>query len=206
MTSEADRRCTGLILAGGRARRMGGEDKGLLKLAGRPMVAHVIERLRPQVDALLINANRNLEAYEALGAPVVPDRLPDFGGPLAGMDAGLAAARTGYLVVVPCDSPYLPADLVARLREALESAGAELAVAHDGERAHPVFCLLRTMLGASLERALAEGERKIDRWYARHRVVEADFSDQPQAFANVNTPEDRARLAGAGTARQEGER
>lgn len=182
---------TGVILAGGRARRMGGEDKGLVEIAGRPMVAWILDRLAPQVDDVLINANRNQERYAAFGIAVVGDTMPDFAGPLAGMAAALAQADTPWIATVPCDGPFLPADLVSRLQAACEREQAEIAVAHDGERMQPVYALIPTALRASLEAFLQAGERKIDLWYARHRLALADFSDQRDTFVNVNTPEQR---------------
>jgi molybdopterin molybdotransferase len=173
---------------------MGGEDKGLLPVAGRPLVEHVVRALVPQVGAILINANRNLERYQALGLPVVPDRTGDFLGPLVGMASAMERAATPYLLSVPCDSPLVPADLAVRLYRALTEAGAELSVAHDGERMQPVFALLDCALLPSLLAYLEAGGRKIDTWYARHRVALADFSGQPQAFLNVNTPEDQAEV------------
>ena len=186
---------TGVILAGGRARRMGGQDKGLVELNGRPMVAYVAEALRPQVGALLVNANRNLERYGRLtGCPVIPDILGDYAGPLAGMASGMDAARTLYVLTVPCDSPFVPCDLASRLLDALVRESGELAVAHDGKRLQPVFALLRRGLVASALAYLESGERKIDLWYARHRMVAVDLSDEPEAFLNVNTPEDCAAV------------
>lgn len=179
---------TGVILAGGRGSRMGGEDKGWITLAQRSMVEHVIARLRPQVGDLLISANRNLERYAALGYRVVSDALSGYQGPLAGIAAALPAAQTPFVVTAPCDSPLLGSDLVARLARALIEENADIAVAHDGERAHPVFLLLKRVLDASLLEFLDAGERKIDRWFSRHRVVHADFSDCPEAFLNVNDP------------------
>lgn len=191
---------TGVVLAGGRARRMGGRDKGLVELAGRPMVDYVLEALRPQVAATLINANRSHEHYAAYGCEVVADSFGDFSGPLAGMASAMGHAATDFIVTVPCDTPLLPACLAERLCRALEADAADLAVAHDGERMQPVFALLRVALLPDLRRALAAGERKIDRWYAAHRVALADFSDRPEAFVNVNSPEELeavgARLAG----------
>lgn len=181
---------SGVILAGGRGSRMGGVDKGLVPLRGRPMVEHVIARLRPQVGELLINANRNIERYAALGYPVIPDFREGFQGPLAGMASGLAAAATSYVVTVPCDSPLVGADLVARLTRALVQQQADIAVAHDGERAHPVFLLLRRGLFDDLTAFLEAGERKIDRWFARHPVAYADFRDTPEAFVNINDPDE----------------
>ena len=186
---------TGVVLAGGRATRMGGQDKGLVTIAGQPMVAHVLERLRPQVKEVLVNANRNLSSYAALGVRVVSDREADFAGPLAGMASGLAAAGTSWVMTAPCDSPLLPADLLQRLSMALErDDAAELAVAHGEGRMQPVFALLPVHLLESMESYLAAGGRKIDRWYAQHRVALADLSDVPSTFFNVNTPEQRQQL------------
>jgi len=185
---------TGVILAGGRGSRMGGVDKGLVSLRGEPMITHVVARLKPQVGALLINANRNLDAYARLGLPVVPDRFGGFLGPLAGIASGLLTATTPYVATVPCDSPLLPFDLVARLAVALASEQAEIAVAHDGVRAHPVFLLVRRELGADLLDFLGTGGRKIDQWFTRHRLAVADFRDSAQAFINVNHVEERTAL------------
>lgn len=185
---------TAVVLAGGRGTRMGGVDKGLVMLQGRPMVEHVLRRLRPQVGALLINANRNLEAYAAMGFAVVPDHQNGFLGPLAGMAGGMAAAATPYVVTAPCDSPLIGADLVERLARALVRENADIAVAHDGERTHPVFLLLRRELLDDLKGFLASGGRKIDLWFARHRVAMADFSDCPAAFVNVNDANERQSL------------
>lgn len=183
---------TGVVLAGGRGRRMGGQDKGLVPLAGRPAVEYALERLRPQVDGLVINANRNLETYRSYGYPVVQDREDDFPGPLGGMVAALEGRQTEFILTVPCDTPWLPPDLAKRLLTALEAQEAELATVDNGEGMQPVFALLPRHLLGSLEAYLAEGERKIDRWYARHRLALADFSDDPGAFVNINTPEERS--------------
>ena len=187
---------TGVVLAGGRATRMGGTDKGLLEVAGVAMVDHVLERLRPQTSALVINANRNHAEYATRGYPVVPDAFGEFAGPLAGMAAGLEAASTEWCVTVPCDSPLVPPDLVARMVSALEDAGADLAVAEGAGRMQPVFALLPRRLLSDLHAFLEEGGRKIDAWYARHRVARADFSDAEEAFLNINTPEERDQLEG----------
>jgi molybdopterin-guanine dinucleotide biosynthesis protein A len=183
---------TGLILAGGRGRRMGGVDKGLQLLQGRPMAQWVLERLAPQVDEVLINANQNVESYAALGCRVVGDALGGFAGPLAGLQSGLTHARHELVATVPCDSPFLPRDLVARLGHALTAAGADLAVAKTGQQPHPVFCLCRRVLLPHLTAYLAGGGRKIDAWYAALRVAEARFDDEAEAFANINTPEELA--------------
>ena len=179
---------TGIVLAGGQGRRMGGVDKGLQLLTGRPMIAHVIERLAPQVEDIVINANQNREAYAAFGHPVVPDAIEGYAGPLAGLHAGLQAATQALVVTVPCDSPFLPADLVARLASALGDN--DLAVAKTGAQAHPVFALVRRTLLAHLAAYLAGGGRKIDAWYASLKVVEVAFDDEADAFSNINTREE----------------
>jgi molybdopterin-guanine dinucleotide biosynthesis protein A len=187
-------RTTGVVLAGGQGSRMGGVDKGLQPFRGKPMVAHAIERLAPQVDELLINANRNPEAYAELGYRVIADEIEGFAGPLAGFERGLAHASGDLVVTVPCDSPFLPADLVARLRAALERAGADLAVAKTGEQAHPVFSLMRRGVHASLAQFLSGGQRKIDKWYGALKVIEVAFDDEAEAFLNINTREELASL------------
>lgn len=185
---------TAVILAGGRATRMGGQDKGLVELAGRPMIAHVLAALAPQVDRLIINANRNLERYAAFGWPVVTDEDSGFLGPLAGLAAGLRAAQTPLVLTAPCDSPLVATDLVARLYSALEDEDAEIAVPFDGERLQPVFALVRRELGDSLAAYLGGGDRKIDRWFVQHRLARVDFSDRPDTFVNVNDPDERAAV------------
>jgi len=181
---------TGLVLAGGLGRRMSedgrGIDKGLQEFRGRPMVSHVLERLAPQVGTLLVNANRNRERYEALGHPVVADTIGGFAGPLAGLDAGLQAATTRYLAVVPCDSPFLPLDLVERLGSALLEGAAQVAVARTGAQPHPVFLLVDRSVQPGLRAFLARGGRKIDQWYRQLAFVEVDFADE-RAFRNINT-------------------
>jgi len=179
---------SGIVLAGGQGRRMGGVDKGLVALHGRPMVAWVLERLAPQVDEIVINANQNLEAYGGFGRRVVPDEVDGFAGPLAGLHAGLAAVSHPLAVIVPCDSPFLPLDLVARLRDAL--GGNDLAVAKTGDQPHPVFSLVRRSVRAHLAAFLAGGGRKIDAWYASLKVVEVPFDDEADAFRNINTREE----------------
>ena len=185
---------TGVILAGGQGSRMGGVDKGLQPFRGKPMVAHVIERLAPQVDHILVNANRNLDEYGAFGHRVIADEIAGFAGPLAGFERGLAHAATSLVMTVPCDSPFLPLDLVARLRAPLEGGDVDLAVAKTGEQAHPVFCLMRREVHASLAAFLATGQRKIDKWYATLAVAEVAFDDEPDAFRNINTREELAGL------------
>lgn len=185
---------TGIVLAGGLGRRMSadgqGVDKGLQPFRGQPMVRHAIERLAPQVATVLINANRNLERYREFGWPVVSDAIEGFAGPLAGLHAGMRHARTRFVVTVPCDSPFLPLDLVARLSAGFAATpGARLAVARTGAQAHPVFALVERALLGDLEAFLASGRRKIDAWYAPLRVVEVDFEDE-SAFRNINTPQE----------------
>jgi molybdopterin-guanine dinucleotide biosynthesis protein A len=179
---------TGIVLAGGQGRRMGGVDKGLQLLRGRPMVEHVLARLAPQVDEILINANQNLDQYARFGHRVVPDAIGGFAGPLAGLQAGLSAAAHELAVTVPCDSPFLPLDLVFRLKKELK--GNDLAVAKTGDQPHPVFALVRTSVRANLEDFLARGGRKIDAWYASLGVVEVPFDDEADDFRNINTREE----------------
>jgi molybdopterin-guanine dinucleotide biosynthesis protein A len=188
---------TGLILAGGRGARMGDVDKGLQAVADMPMVRHVLTRLAPQVDKLIISANRNLPVYQSLGVPVWPDEIPGFAGPLAGFQTGLLHCDTAYLVIAPCDSPFMPLDLVEKLRDALISANADLAFAATGTGAtrqlQPVFCLMKTSLLPNLTQFLQHGGRKVDAWYATLNAVEVHFSDEI-AFCNINTPEDLQRV------------
>lgn len=185
---------TGVVLAGGRATRMGGVDKGLVEVNGRPMIAWVLDVLRPQVADLLVNANRNLDRYRAFGFPVVDDGDREFRGPLAGIASGLRAAATRYVAFAPCDSPLVCGDLVTRLRAALTQENARVAVAHDGVRLQPVFALLERDLLDDLLRYLDNGGRKIDRWYAEHGYARADFSDVADSFANINAPDEKRAL------------
>lgn len=183
-----------LILAGGQARRMHGDDKGLLNLQGQTLSEHVIDRLSDQVEGILVNANRNHKQYAEFGYDVFSDEVGNFAGPLAGMLSGMKKSTADYLLVVPCDSPCIPLDLVERLQSALAQNDAEIAVVHDGERLQPVFALIDQSLENSLDQFLKEGGRKIDRWYGKHAMVKVDFSDQAEAFINVNTPEELNRL------------
>ncbi|MBK1730139.1 molybdenum cofactor guanylyltransferase [Halorhodospira halophila] len=174
---------------------MGARDKGLVPLAGRPLVAHVLDRLAPQVGAVRINANRHAARYRALGVPVDGDCHPGGLGPLAGIASALAHARSERVLVVPCDAPLLPGDMAPRLTAALEAAGADGAVARLGGRLQPVYALLHRGLAADLDAALAAGERRVHAWLGRHRVAAADFDDRSAAMVNVNTPEDLAQVA-----------
>lgn len=185
---------TGLVLAGGLARRMGGGDKGLVELAGRPMIEYVLDALRPQVGSVMINANRNLERYAVYGHPVIADELEGFLGPLAGVASVLPHVATEFVLAVPCDAPLLSADLARRLVDACVAARADLAVASDGQRLQPVFMLLRSTVAPGLRAYLAGGGRKIDTWFAQVRLAQADFSDEPDCFVNVNEPAERQRI------------
>lgn len=194
---------TGLILAGGRGSRMGGVDKGLQMFNGVPMAMHALMRLSPQVGHMLINANRNLAAYESFGVPVVVDSVPDFAGPLAGILAGLEQCQTPYLLTAPCDSPFVPVDLAATLSKALVEAGARIAMPvtlepdENGQprrQVQPVFCLFDATLTDDLTVYLQQGGRKIEAWTARHPCVEVVFDDAA-AFANINTLAELRQLA-----------
>lgn len=190
---------TGLILAGGRGSRMGGVDKGLQNFNGIPLALHTLMRLGPQVDSVMVNANRNLSAYESFGASVWPDASADFAGPLSGFLVGLERAETPYVLTVPCDTPRLPLDLAERLAEALVREDADIAMAAAPEtdehgstqvRTQPVFCLMKIELSESLVKFTHSGGRKIDAWTAQHKTVLVPFDtdgDDPLAFANVNT-------------------
>jgi len=173
---------------------MGGEDKGLLALAGQSMIEHVLAALAPQVDTLLISANRNRERYEHFGYRVVPDVLGSYLGPLVGVASAMQAATTPYLLSAPCDSPLLPPDLAERLYWALTEAGAEISVAHDGERKQQAFALLSCALLPGLLAYLESGGRKVEAWHAQHRLALADFSAESECFLNVNTPAERAAM------------
>lgn len=178
---------TGLILAGGQGRRMGSVDKGLQLLRGRPMMAWVLERFGPQVDEVLISANQNLERYATFGPRVLPDEIGGFAGPLAGLERAMSAASYELVATAPCDSPFLPEDLVSRLYAHLAAGSADLAVARTGTQSHPVFCLCRRALHPHLRAFLEAGGRKIDSWYADLRVIEVAFDDEEAAFSNINT-------------------
>lgn len=181
---------TGVILAGGQARRMGGEDKGLILFNNKPLIDHVIATLRPQVDKLIINANRSIEQYATYKYPVISDSLDDFCGPLAGMLSAMQAVDTDYILTAPCDSPHISRQLRQRMMETLLMQQADIAVAHDGKRLQPVFCLIPCRLEADLQNYLQQGGRKIDAWLSSHTMAVVNFSDQANTFLNVNHPED----------------
>ena len=191
---------TGLVLAGGRGSRLGGLDKGLQLLRGRPLVQHALQRLQPQVGTLMISANRHLDTYRALGWSVWPDADDEHAGPLAGLLAGLQHCGTPWLASVPCDTPDFPADLVERLAQGAAAADADLAIAatrEDGAlRSHPVFCLLRRELCPALRASVLAGERKVGRWVASQRCTHVVF-DEAAAFFNANTAADLQWLEAA---------
>lgn len=190
---------TGVVLAGGQGRRMGGVDKGLLPWRGEPLVCHALEALRGVAATLLINANRNSALYRDFGYRVIPDLNEGFAGPLAGLLSAMRATATPYVLTVPCDTPLLTTEVLARLVERLGETNASIAVAHDGEHPHPVVMLAATRLADDLEAYLASGERRVESWIRRHAWVAADCSDHPEALANINTREELDRLE-----RQEG--
>ncbi len=169
---------------------MGGRNKGWVEYQGRPLVERVIERLRPQVDSIVISANTDIDRYQALGFPCLPDTRPDYPGPLAGIAAAWAHYPGHTLLSVPVDAPYLPVDLAKRLGQALAAGATPAVIAHDGERLQPLFALLRPELAARLEADLAGGSLAVGRWFRDIGATVVDFSDQPGAFVNLNTPED----------------
>lgn len=187
---------TAVILAGGKGRRLEGQDKGLVVYKGKALIQHVIERIQSQVGAIIINANRNQETYASYGYPIISDEMSDFQGPLAGFATAMKSVQTDYIVTLPCDGPSPPLDLVSRMLSKLneyadknKDASNCIAVAHDGEWLQPVHALIPVTLIGSLEQFLANGDRKIDLWYAKHELVQVDFSDQPDAFFNINKKE-----------------
>ena len=186
----ATRDITGVILAGGRGSRLGGVDKGLVPLHGRPLIEYAIDALRPQVASLLISANRNRDVYASYGYPVIADVMGDYDGPLAGMLSAMRAAGTAYILTTPCDAPSIPADLARRLAEALAGENAVASTVSLQGRLHPVFALLRCSLAGDLESCLKQGERGAGAWLHRHQAVPVDFSGAAEVFANINTPEE----------------
>ena len=182
-----------VILAGGKGRRLQGQDKGLVIYKGKPLIEHVIERIQPQVGNIIINANRNHHAYAKYGYEIMSDEMSDFQGPLAGFATAMKIVKTDYIMTLPCDGPTPPRDLVARLSSALVAYGEDasncIAVAHDGEWLQAVHALIPIALINSLEKFLATNDRKIDRWYQQHNLIKVDFSDQPDSFFNINKKE-----------------
>ena len=181
-------------MRGGRAQRMGGEDKGLVLLNGQAMIEYVLASLAPQVQSVAINANRSVDQYQAYGHPVIRDELSDFQGPLAGFASGLKQCSTDYMVTAPCDGPLLCNDYVQRLHQSAVAQGAQISVASDGKRLQPVYALLHQSLLPSLLDFLARGDRKIDLWYQQEGYAECDFSDRSDIFTNVNSREDLTNL------------
>lgn len=188
---------TGVALAGGLARRMGGTDKGLVVFKGRPLISYTLEALNEIAGKVVINANRNRTVYRNMGYSVISDQSDRFDGPLAGILAVLRSADTPYLVTAPCDSPLITGEQLGHLVETLLREGAEICAAHDGVRLHPVFLAMRSTLADSLQLYLDSGQRKIDVWLNQHRLVLADFSDQPDMFRNINTLDDLDHLEAA---------
>lgn len=187
---------TAVILAGGKGRRLGGQDKGLVDYQGKPLIQHVLDKITPQVDSVLINANRNHEKYAAFGHSLITDVLSDFQGPLAGFATSMQASKTEYILTMPCDGPNLPDDYVARLMATTDDEET-IVVSHDGERLQPVHALIPVSLIDSLLVFLESGNRKIDLWYAQNNMAMADFSDKPEVFFNVNTEEQRQQKKGS---------
>ncbi len=187
-------RISAIILSGGRATRMNGLDKGLVQLQQKPLIAHVIARLKPQVDEIFINANREIAQYQVFGLPVLKDENEEFIGPLAGFSLGLQHAKHDYVLTVPCDSPLLPLDLVQRLMAALLEHGADIVVASSDSNAHPVFCLMRKTMLPSLLAYIESGERRVSAWQKSQQYIEVDFSDCNDAFTNLNTFDNLAAL------------
>lgn len=187
---------SGVVLAGGLARRMHNQDKGLVRFRGQPLVSYALQAMTLVSDQVLINANRNINQYSQFGFPVVTDDTDNFDGPLAGVLAAMRMSDYLEMLVMPCDSPMIQASHLQRLLDSLHQHNAEVAVAFDGKRLHPVFLAIKTTLLESLQAYLEQGERKIDRWLAQHRMVKVDFSDQPEIFVNINTLDELDQLQG----------
>lgn len=181
---------TAVVLAGGRGERMGGMDKGMLILHDKPLVQHVIDAIEPHVQEVMINANRHMDYYRGLGYPVVEDMFPGFAGPLAGIASSMRHVRTPWMLVAPCDVPGIPADFVQRLVEASDRSGSGIAVAHDGKRLQSAHLLLPVCCMAEIDSWIVSGRRSIKEWLQAHEIGLADFSDNPAAFININTPDD----------------
>jgi molybdenum cofactor guanylyltransferase len=192
MSTQSD--ITAVILAGGRGNRMGGKDKGLVMLSGKPLIQHVINAIAPQVRHIVVNANRNFSDYQDFGYRVIRDSMSNYQGPLAGILAAMQCITSPDLVTVPCDGPILPDNLVQRLISAREAQSADISVAHDGTRLQPIYALISSHLRRSLQTYLNSGNRKTSLWYTQHQLAYADFSDTPETFINLNTLEERDRL------------
>lgn len=185
---------TGLILAGGQSSRMHGNDKGLVPLNGSPLIKHVIKRLQPQVDTIIISCNRNLSSYQQFGYPLIRDNIKDqsivFNGPLAGILSGLACINSEFALIVPCDNPDLPTQLALRLFHELIHSRTDIAVPHDGQRIQPLYLLLKTRLLPQLSHFYAQGGRSVIKWLGTQKIAEVDFATQDDCFNNINTPDD----------------
>jgi molybdopterin-guanine dinucleotide biosynthesis protein A len=173
---------------------MGGADKGLIPFLDKPMIAHVIDQLKPQVKHILINANREIETYESLGLLVIQDQIAGFAGPLAGLHIGMKHAKTDFVLSVPCDSPLLPNNLAIQLMNALQENNSDIVIAKTGQQTHPVFCLCRTDLVLDLEKFLNNGGRKVEEWQKKHDITTVDFENQSIAFSNINTIDELTEL------------
>lgn len=185
---------TAAIIAGGKGERMGGKDKGWLNIHGQPIIERILHSIQPQVQHIVINANRNISAYQQYNYPVVRDPVSDFSGPLAGFSAVMNIAKTDYILTLPCDTPQIPAQLVERMWQGLVSSNANIAVAHDGERIQPMTALIATHLRPSIEAFLAAGDRKVALWCRQQHATLIDFSDQPEMFFNINTEQQLQRI------------
>lgn len=185
---------TAVILAGGRGRRMGGLDKGLIPFLGQPIIEHTLAAITPQCGAVIINANRNIDVYSQYNHPVISDQSNDFQGPLAGFAIAMEHSSSLLIATIPCDAPIIPKGLIQRLLTVLNDVNADIAVAHDGIRLQPVYALIKTQLLGGLQEFITQGNRKIDLWYAQNNMVEVDFSDIPYAFKNINTPEQKIEM------------
>lgn len=186
---------SGVVLAGGLARRMNKQDKGLVLFNNQAMITYALQAVAPVVDELFISANRNIEQYQQFNYPVISDASDDFAGPLAGVYAALNVCHHDVLLVMPCDSPFMTTGGLQTLLEERERSQADIAVAFDGERIHPVFIAIKSSLKNSLQNYLAQGERKIDRWFEQHHWVKVDFSANPEFFSNINTLQQLSELA-----------
>lgn len=185
---------TTIILCGGRGRRMGGLDKGLINFCGRPLIEHILDAIKPQCKTIIINANRHIEQYSKYGYPVLADDLNDFQGPLAGFSMALEHATTPVIMTLPCDAPFIPENLITRFIESMQRSNSDIVVAHDGERMQPVYALIKTSLRANLRDFLKRGERKTHQWLTINNACSTDFSDIPEIFQNINTPEQQQSL------------
>jgi molybdenum cofactor guanylyltransferase len=190
---------TGVILAGGLARRMKGQDKGLVNFKNKPLVSYAVAAMSAVADQTIINANRNIPEYQKFGLPVLSDQTDDFDGPLAGVLSAMSFANIGILLIMPCDSPLISAHHLQKLLTTLADYHADVAVAFDGQRLHPVFLAIKTALKSSLEAYLQSGQRKMETWLVQQNTVRADFSQEPEIFLNINTFDELSVLENKGS-------